>query len=260
DARRTRERCEARVNHPEELLAAFADGTASLEERAEVEAHLAFCEDCLREVELARSAHAALRALPEVEAPPTDLRALDFAGGWLPPAARAPAATGEAPPHTGLERGGPFGTADRAGIGAGSGRRRWIGRTHFRWPVRAAQAGLVVAGLIVAVVLVSRLGGGPSGTASRAGGAGAPHAPRAEAIPSPSLPPGAQRYTTASFGAFASDLAREAKRTKAGAASGGATLSPAASPVFGANSTSVALTCMQSATGVVAGTQLYYFQ
>src|SRR5207253_557442 len=83
DARRTRERCEARVNHPEELLAAFADGTASLEERAEVEAHLAFCEDCLREVELARSAHAALRALPEVEAPPTDLRALDFAGGWL---------------------------------------------------------------------------------------------------------------------------------------------------------------------------------
>ena len=30
--------------------------------------------------------------------------------------------------------------------------------------------------------------------------------------------------------------------------------------MFGANSTSVALTCMQSATGVVAGTQLYYFQ
>lgn len=63
--------------HPEELLAGFVDGAASAEERAQVQRHLAGCQRCRLEVELAARARAALRALPQLEAPGLADRALE---------------------------------------------------------------------------------------------------------------------------------------------------------------------------------------
>ena len=42
------------MTHPEELLAGYVDGTLSAKDRVAVEAHLAACSRCSREVELAR--------------------------------------------------------------------------------------------------------------------------------------------------------------------------------------------------------------
>jgi hypothetical protein len=55
--------------HPEELLAGYEDGSLSDEDRAAVEAHLAACEACRREVEMARRAVTALAALGEEPVP-----------------------------------------------------------------------------------------------------------------------------------------------------------------------------------------------
>jgi hypothetical protein len=57
------------MTHPEELLAGYVDGTLSAKDRVAVEAHLAECGRCSREVELAAGARTALRSLPEVPAP-----------------------------------------------------------------------------------------------------------------------------------------------------------------------------------------------
>ena len=58
------------MTHPEELLAPYVDGTASPEERAAVDAHVATCASCRAEIAAATAARAALRRLPVVEAPP----------------------------------------------------------------------------------------------------------------------------------------------------------------------------------------------
>jgi hypothetical protein len=55
--------------HPYELLPEYADGALSDEERAGVEAHLATCDVCREELELAGEARAVLGALPEVDPP-----------------------------------------------------------------------------------------------------------------------------------------------------------------------------------------------
>jgi hypothetical protein len=55
--------------HPEILLAEYADGTLTPEAAAEVEAHLAGCATCREELALAREARAALGTLPDVPAP-----------------------------------------------------------------------------------------------------------------------------------------------------------------------------------------------
>jgi anti-sigma factor RsiW len=57
------------MTHPEELLAGYVDGTLSAQERAAVEAHVAGCARCSREIALASGARSALRALEEVPAP-----------------------------------------------------------------------------------------------------------------------------------------------------------------------------------------------
>jgi hypothetical protein len=56
--------------HPTELLAEYVDGSLGRDDLAEVERHLAGCEACREEVELASRAQAALAGLPEVDAPP----------------------------------------------------------------------------------------------------------------------------------------------------------------------------------------------
>ncbi len=70
------------MTHPEELLAGYVEGTLSARERVAVEAHLAGCSRCSREVELAHGARTALRSLTEVPAPQgVASRALEEASG-----------------------------------------------------------------------------------------------------------------------------------------------------------------------------------
>lgn len=57
------------MTHPQDLLAEYVDGTLPEAERAAVEAHLAACEACRLEVDLARRARASLAGLPEVPVP-----------------------------------------------------------------------------------------------------------------------------------------------------------------------------------------------
>ena len=57
------------MTHPEDLLADYVDGTLTDPERAVVDAHLETCASCREEVELARSAVAAMSALEEVPVP-----------------------------------------------------------------------------------------------------------------------------------------------------------------------------------------------
>src|SRR5947209_6846293 len=57
------------MNHPEELLAEYVDGSLQQDERAVVDAHLVGCERCRQEVALATRARAALSPLRDVELP-----------------------------------------------------------------------------------------------------------------------------------------------------------------------------------------------
>jgi Putative zinc-finger len=57
------------TGHPDELLAAYTDGSASASEVAAADAHLAGCERCRAEVQVARRALLALRGLPELVTP-----------------------------------------------------------------------------------------------------------------------------------------------------------------------------------------------
>jgi hypothetical protein len=60
------------MTHPLDQLAPYVDGSLTGPERLEVERHLASCAQCRSEVAVATEARAALRSMPEVEAP-TDL-------------------------------------------------------------------------------------------------------------------------------------------------------------------------------------------
>ena len=57
------------MNHPDELLAGFVDGSLPPGERTAVEAHLATCARCRDEVELAGAATRALASLPDEPVP-----------------------------------------------------------------------------------------------------------------------------------------------------------------------------------------------
>lgn len=151
--------------HPEELLAGFVDGTASAGERAQVQRHLALCERCRVEVELAARARAALAALPQLDPPGLADRGLEAlrerARAQGPPLPEPPAAP--APPPVALRP--PLLT-----------RRARPPRTGRR-PLRSARlawgAGLAAAAALL--VLAVRLGAltpppppGPGGPAAPA--------------------------------------------------------------------------------------------
>ena len=57
------------MEHPDELLAEYVDGSLAADDRARVDAHLASCSVCTEEVAMAAEARTALTALPEVPAP-----------------------------------------------------------------------------------------------------------------------------------------------------------------------------------------------
>ena len=151
------------MNHPEDLLAAFVDGTATLQERATVEAHVTFCSACRREIEMARSALAALQGLPDLEAPPLDL-------GSLAARPTAVAATTASTAPGAVVPSGP--AAEEPGhpiepVGVGPGRykpaqgpgRAGHRRTPPRWQVRVVQGALAAAAVAVAVGVFANLGG-----------------------------------------------------------------------------------------------------
>ena len=56
-----------------DLLSAYADGETNAHETEVVEAHIAVCSDCARDLQFMQGAHEALQAIPEVE-PPVTLR------------------------------------------------------------------------------------------------------------------------------------------------------------------------------------------
>ena len=62
------------MRHPEELLAAYVDGTLGESERAEVDAHLGTCESCREDIVLAGRARTVLATLPELDVPPDTVR------------------------------------------------------------------------------------------------------------------------------------------------------------------------------------------
>ncbi|HEX9313183.1 MAG TPA: zf-HC2 domain-containing protein [Actinomycetota bacterium] len=246
------------MNHPEELLAAFVDGTATLQERATVEAHVTFCSDCRHEIELARSARAALQGLPDLEPPTIDLGSL--AAGR---SATSAAATAALP--IGVTAEPPGQPAEPVGVGPG-GREPARGparaghrRTPARWQVRVAQGALAAAAIAVAVGVFANLGGNSKLTSSApspaAGGVrGAIQAPAA----APTHP--TQAYTAKSFAALAADLVRDVRGTRPKDRTFGAALSAAPSPTPGLPFVEQALSCLQQGTGLVDGNYLYYVQ
>src|SRR5213593_1050100 len=79
------------MTHPEELLAGYVDDSLTRHERAEVDAHLASCDACREEIEIAGVARARLRALPEVPVPVgVTRRVISEASGPSPRRASSP--------------------------------------------------------------------------------------------------------------------------------------------------------------------------
>ncbi|MEX0991287.1 MAG: zf-HC2 domain-containing protein [Actinomycetota bacterium] len=84
------------MTHPTEELTDYVDGTLSDEERARIDAHLADCDSCRREVAFATRGRTAMDALPQVPAPEgfvrdigTGERSGSSASRWLGLAAAA---------------------------------------------------------------------------------------------------------------------------------------------------------------------------
>lgn len=131
------------MTHPaDDLLAPYVDGSLPERDRAAVDAHLATCARCTRDVAQAASARAALRALPEI-AIPEDL--------VIPGAGDAEA-------------------------GAASAHRRSTAPAWQRW---AGPAAAVAAAALVVTLVLPKLGGGseadlasPAAADNRTGQAG----------------------------------------------------------------------------------------
>jgi hypothetical protein len=240
------------MRHPDELLAAFVEGTASLPERAAVQAHLSFCPSCREEVDLATSARAALQALPELEPAPLDLAFAEAAVASAAPEIASPAASTQS---TDPFVEAPSGDFTPLPIQMPSSRPPTIS-TGRRWPVRVAQGALAVAAVSVAVAVF--VGGrSPSRTASAPQSRAA--APTAPSRANPAAGASAQSFTHATFLALANDLVREVRRGVSFDASS-TVRSPVPSPASDAPLTEQAASCIERGTGVVAGTRLYYVQ
>lgn len=173
--------------HPAAILAALVDGSATPQETARAQTHLATCAVCRDEVELARRGRIALLSLPQLEAPEmaAAVRAA-LTRERLEREGAGATATPSAPVRT-----GPTGRTARDGA---------PGRLFTR------VASLAVAAALVAVVVLFAAGRfGPGGPASTsAGSAGAP------AAASPRLAPVSGAFDAASLAAYSQDLARHA--------------------------------------------------
>ena len=132
------------MKHPIDLLVSFEDGTLTNEERAVLDAHLASCDRCRTDLEMASTARHALRGLPPVHAPEG---ALDAAAAEAERIARD-----RSPEVISLAR---------------------HDARAARWPRIAAGLGAVAAVALVATLALPRLGGDPDDLRATAeGGAG----------------------------------------------------------------------------------------
>jgi hypothetical protein len=156
--------------HPEELLAAYVDGSLADRALADVEKHLAECGSCREDVRLAEAARLRLRALPEVDVPAASGRALVHALDHEGATARAPRAS---------EAGEPGGRPRRGDGG------RWL-------------AGLAAAAAIVGLIAVAlpRLSSNESSGSSTARASNEQAADAAAPAPGGSGPPIVERQDT----------------------------------------------------------------
>ncbi len=225
--------------HPSALLAAYADGTASEQDREAAEAHLAGCAGCRDDLEFARAALAAVRSLPELEAPGLAREGLAALG----------VQSAEEPPS----RSGVF-SFDRAS------RQRRPSVAQLLWGTGVA-AVLAVA----AVFVFSALHGGGSATSATKGGPAA--APTVAAAPPVAMIASNTNYSADSVGALAQRLSAEKRLALASGASGTqAPSAPRASAgedeaTFASNSSAAigALACLRRG-GEAGGTTVYLEQ
>ena len=163
------------MTHPEELLAGYVDGALTDDERAAADAHLATCETCREEIELAHQAVTALASLEEESV--------------------------------------PFGVMNpvTAEIGRRTRGQRTPRRGRLQWAAGLAAAAALVA--LVAVSLPHMLGGGAGGgSAMSAASTGAlGRGPTAESLAAAGLEVQSVNYDTAGLEALASGVAAQAK-------------------------------------------------
>lgn len=230
-----------RMEHPEELLAGFVDGSASPQERLAVQAHLADCSRCRDEVALATRARTALMTLPEVEAPGLAARGLEGLRG------------GEAEP---VSVAGDELTARRE---AKTGEARELRRWRISW---AALAGAAAVLAILAVVpLVLSRGGGDLRTQSDAAPTPAAAPDLAERYP-PVFDLGSN-YDQASMRALARRLGEQARTAsgKEATAPGAETpLLGGASPRLAESPATDVVRCVLQGTGLPPETIPVYLE
>lgn len=141
------------MKHLGDRVSDLVDNRLDHDERDRALGHLAICELCRTEVELERTARAALRAMPSVEPSEklyTTLLAIAEPGGPLP--AEGPSQSAE--------------TADAVGVAGWREHTPMPKQSRFPMPargVRYAAAGVLGAGAVV--TMLAALGGEPSSEA-----------------------------------------------------------------------------------------------
>jgi anti-sigma factor RsiW len=226
-----------RVRHPDELLAGYVDGSATPEDRAVVDQHLATCATCREEVQLAADARAALISLPELGAPglaEAGVLALRRAAFQAVPSDGADGA-----PDTAPEPATPHRTAAAV-------------PTEPRARLRAAWVQLVAAAAIVAVlgglIAIPFLLSGNNASKSTSINAAAGPAASSSALP-PLIDQGAN-YSQSSLDSLAARITTEvrderlAARGSAQATSAPAAHLPQAPAIQDASAARAALTCL----------------
>ena len=173
------------VDHPEELLAGYVDGSATTVEREAVEVHLASCQQCREEADLATAARTALASLPELDPPGLAGQGLAGLRGSVP----------KAVPET----------IEQISAAAQTEQPRKLRRDRRAWvPALAAAAIVVIAGLISLPILL-RGGGGPTTAGSN------PAGPTSSESPVPALVDVGASYTPATLNSLAMRLAPAAR-------------------------------------------------
>src|SRR6266542_1482909 len=235
--------------HPEQLLAAYVDGSASQKDRAAAERHLTSCATCRQEVQLASRARAALLALPELETPGVvdglplpDIELASRTG-------RAESAEAQATGVAGSPQAPP------APIGRPTTSRR------ARWDRLAWVGGLAAAASLV-VIILARLGGGAGNAPSSAamGPSVRPSAATSTAARAAAPP---TNYTEASLAALARRLATQRESKLAGQSAPTEPLAPSQSgppTPTGQSPVLAAVACARQAAGVPADVQAVHVE
>lgn len=195
-----------RMEHPDELLAGYVDGSASPREREAVEAHLARCTQCRDELAMATTARAALMSLPDLESPDLAAQGIEaLRRGAMQPArepleeqaVHAPVTVG-----VGAEPGDDL-AGRRAARREARQRRQW----QVSW---AAVAGVAAVLAVLAIVpfVLNKGGGEKTAGGPAAGSAASP----AEASNFPPVLDRGSDYDQASMQALARRLGADARR------------------------------------------------